>query len=227
MVIGVADKPHRRHFLARLPSFPYRRRIGIMGGSFNPAHNGHLYVAEHARKSAGLAEVWWLVSPQNPLKALEGMAEFEQRLAYARSLAKPSWLRVLDLERSQKTVKTADTLRKLCQLCSHPQFFWIMGADNLSQFASWERPEQIANIMPILVMNRPGYIYRALGGAGAALLGRKNRLRVPRRLGHRKGSYYGHLKKTKQSGGKRRGWSFIHQTRNSISATSLRPHNPV
>ena len=127
-----------------------------MGGSFNPAHSGHLYVAEHARKSASLAEVWWLVSPQNPLKEFEGMGEFEKRLASARSLAKSSWLRVLDFETRQRTAKTADTLRKLCELFSHPQFFWIMGADNLSQFASWDRPEQIANIMPILVMNRPG-----------------------------------------------------------------------
>ncbi len=196
-----------------------------MGGSFNPAHNGHLYVAEHARKSAGLAEVWWLVSPQNPLKALEGMTKFEQRLAYARSLAKPSWLRVLDFERSQKTAKTADTLRKLCQLCSHPQFFWIMGADNLSQFASWERAEQIANIMPILIMNRPGYIYPALGGAGAALLGRKNRSRIPLRLGHLISRHDGQLKQTKQSRGKRRGWSFIHQSRSSLSATSIRAYN--
>ena len=214
MVKNAPNKPHRRHLFSAVPSFRYHRRIGLMGGSFNPAHDGHLYIAEQARVAAGLDEVWWLVSPQNPLKTSDGMAKFEDRLDYARMLAQPRWLRVLDFERRHHTTKTADTLRKLGQLFAHPQFFWIMGADNLEQFSAWDRAAVIAGTVPILVMNRPGYTYRALGSAGAALLGHKRRIMSPRRLGCEKHPV--------RHGRQKYGWSFIHQTRNPLSATLLR-----
>ena len=214
MVTNALSKPHRRHLFSAVPNFRYHRRIGLMGGSFNPAHDGHLYIAEQARLAAGLNEVWWLVSPQNPLKASDGMAKFEERLDYARLLARPRWLRVLDFEQRYQTTKTADTLRKLAQLFTHPQFFWIMGADNLEQFSAWDRAALIAGTVPILVMNRPGYTYRALGSAGAALLGHKRRVMSPRCLGRQK--------QLIARGRKKYGWSFIHQTRNPLSATLLR-----
>ena len=75
--------------LAACPTYPFRRRIGLVGGSFNPAHEGHIHMARHARKAAQLNEVWWLVSPQNPLKSAQGMAPFAQRLASARVVAEP------------------------------------------------------------------------------------------------------------------------------------------
>ena len=200
--------------MAACPSFAPARRIGVMGGSFNPAHNGHLYIAQAAKQSAQLDEVWWLVSPQNPLKSVNGMARFEERLEGARRLAAShQWLRCLDIEEYLQLKTSFDSLTRVQKICPRASLIWIMGADNLSQFPKWCRARDIAASIPILVMNRPGYGWQGLASKGAAYLGRRNRRLKPRLLGRRRANI------AQRVG---REWAFNHKTRNPLSATALR-----
>ncbi|NIJ21697.1 nicotinate-nucleotide adenylyltransferase [Sphingomonas naasensis] len=137
------------------------KRIGLLGGSFNPAHRGHRKLSLHALRALGLDEVWWLVSPGNPLKPDKGMAPFGARLASARRMARHAPIRVSDVEQRIRTRYTADTLRKLPRLYPRHRFIWLMGADNLAQFDQWERWRDIARQVPIAVIARPGYDARA------------------------------------------------------------------
>lgn len=143
-----------------------RRFVGILGGSFNPAHEGHRYVSVQALKRLQLDEVWWLVSPQNPLKARAGMAPIGERAARARAVAGHPRIRVTQLEASLRTAYTADTLRRLNAL-SDLRVLWLMGADNLAQIPKWERWEQIFGHVPIAVFDRAPYSERALAGTAA------------------------------------------------------------
>ncbi len=131
-------------------------RIGLLGGSFNPPHAGHMHVSRVALEFLGLDYVWWLVSPQNPLKAATGMAPFGERLAQARSLAAHPRIRVSGIESELGTRFTIDTLtalkRRFPQLC----FVWLMGSDNLQGFQRWRRWPEIAASVPIAVVVRPG-----------------------------------------------------------------------
>ncbi|HWK35373.1 nicotinate-nucleotide adenylyltransferase [Sphingomonas sp.] len=133
-------------------------RIGLLGGSFNPAHRGHRALSLHALRALGLDEVWWLVSPGNPLKAgATDMAPFAARMASARAMARHAPIRVTGIERRLKTRYTADTLTRLVRLFPKHDFIWLMGADNLAGFHRWERWRVIANTVPIAVIARPGY----------------------------------------------------------------------
>jgi nicotinate-nucleotide adenylyltransferase len=132
-------------------------RTGLLGGSFNPAHGGHRAISLFAMEALGLDELWWLVSPGNPLKRQEGMAPLQQRFASARKQAKGTRIRVTAIERELGTRYTAETLAKLVRRYPKRQFVWIMGADNLWQFHHWKRWRDIARTMPIAVIARPGY----------------------------------------------------------------------
>lgn len=133
-------------------------RIGLLGGSFNPAHRAHRRISLHAIRALKLDEVWWLVSPGNPLKAgAKDMAPFRARLASARAMARHAPIRVSAVERRLKTRYTADTLAKLTRIYPKHDFIWLMGADNLDQFHRWERWRRIAAMLPIAVVARPGY----------------------------------------------------------------------
>jgi nicotinate-nucleotide adenylyltransferase len=142
-------------------------RVGLLGGSFNPAHRGHLHISRLALDRLALDQVWWLVSPQNPLKPSHGMAPLDERLATARNLANNSNIRVTDVERHLGTRYTADTLDALAE--SHPdtRFVWIMGADNLIQIPRWKRWTSLFKAVPIAVFARPSYSLRALSGRAA------------------------------------------------------------
>jgi nicotinate-nucleotide adenylyltransferase len=133
------------------------KRIGLLGGSFNPAHAGHRAISLHAIRALGLDEVWWLVSPGNPLKPVEGMAPFEARLASARKMARHAPIRPTGIERRLKTRYTVDTLSKLTRLFPDNRFIWLMGGDNLAQFHQWRSWRDIAREVPIAVIARPGY----------------------------------------------------------------------
>ncbi len=133
------------------------KRVGLLGGSFNPAHRAHRAISLHALRALALDEVWWLVSPGNPLKPEEGMAPFAARIASARAMAKHAPIRVTAIEKRLKTRYTADTLAKLPRLFPRHRFIWLMGADNLAQFHKWERWRSIARQVPIAVIARPGY----------------------------------------------------------------------
>jgi nicotinate-nucleotide adenylyltransferase len=133
-------------------------KIGLLGGSFNPAHPGHRRISLHAMAALGLDQVWWLVSPGNPLKeGASDMAPLAARLASARAMARASRIVPTAIETRLKTRFTADTLRLLVRRYPGHRFVWIMGADNLAQFHRWHRWRTIARTMPIAVVARPGY----------------------------------------------------------------------
>jgi nicotinate (nicotinamide) nucleotide adenylyltransferase/ribosome silencing factor RsfS/YbeB/iojap len=154
-----------------------RRRVGLLGGSFNPAHGGHLHISREALRRLELDEVWWLVSPQNPLKPVQIMAPFAVRLAEAAAVAAADRrIRVSDIEARLGTAYTADTLRELRRRYPLARFVWLMGGDNLAQFPYWKRWQDIFRTVPIAVFDRPGTGLRALAGVAAQ---RFARARVP------------------------------------------------
>lgn len=138
--------------------FPNARpgmRIGLLGGSFDPAHEGHAHITREALKRFGLDEVWWLVSPGNPLKA-RGPAPMEDRLARARHVIQHPRVRITDLEARLGTRYTFATLAAIMESYPGVQFVWLMGADNLAEFHRWENWRDIMGLVPIAVMARPG-----------------------------------------------------------------------
>jgi nicotinate-nucleotide adenylyltransferase len=137
-------------------------RIGLLGGSFNPAHAAHREISLTALHALGLDQVWWLVSPQNPLKSRTGMAPLDGRLAQARDAAGHPRIRVTAVESRLGTRYTVDTVKALRKHYPHTRFVWLMGADNLAQFHRWRDWQGIADQMPIAVLDRPGFNLTAL-----------------------------------------------------------------
>jgi len=133
-------------------------RIGLLGGSFNPAHSGHRHISLSAMRALGLDEVWWLVSPGNPLKAeARDMAPYGTRLASAEQMARRSRIRVSDFEQRVGTRFTIDTVRRLKRRYLDDQFIWLLGSDNLPNFHFWRDWRGLARELPIAVIHRPGY----------------------------------------------------------------------
>ena len=152
-----------------------RVRIGLLGGSFNPAHEGHRHVAERALAALGLHQVWLLVSPGNPLKPARGMAPFAARLASARRIADGRRVVATDIEARLGTRYTVDTLALLRRRFPRARFVLLLGADNLEQLPRWRGWREIARTTPIAVVPRPGATRRALAGRAARVLGRHRR----------------------------------------------------
>ncbi|MEX0970004.1 MAG: nicotinate-nucleotide adenylyltransferase [Paracoccaceae bacterium] len=134
--------------------------IGLLGGSFDPPHNGHVHITKQALRRLGLSQVWWLVSPGNPLKA-SGPQPMARRLAASRAIMQHPRVKITDIEARLGTRYTAETLAHLAALYPGLRFVWLMGADNLAQFHRWERWEDIAQLVPIAVLARPGQKLRA------------------------------------------------------------------
>ena len=145
---------------------------GLLGGSFNPAHGGHRRISLFAAEALALDEVWWLVSPGNPLKPKAGMAPLAARVASARAQARRAPIRVTAIERELGTRFTIDTLRALVRRWPKRRFVWLMGSDNLAQFSRWRDWRGIARLMPIAVIARPGYDAAALASPAMAWLRR-------------------------------------------------------
>lgn len=133
------------------------KRIGLLGGSFNPAHIGHRRMSLAAMKALGLDEIWWLVSPGNPLKPKEGMAPFEARLGSAREMARRSRIMVSDFEAKAGTRYTVDTIEAVLKHWPDDRFIWLMGEDTVAQFHQWKDWRRLARMVPIAVLSRPGY----------------------------------------------------------------------
>ena len=141
-----------------------RKKIGLLGGSFNPAHDGHRAISLEAIRRLGLDEIWWLVSPQNPLKSPDDMASFQARMASAKAItADHPKLIVTDLEQRIGTQYAVDTVRRLLQ-AGRRDFVWLIGADNLVQLPKWRSWRELLNLVPIAVFDREPYSYRALAG---------------------------------------------------------------
>jgi nicotinate-nucleotide adenylyltransferase len=133
-------------------------RIGLLGGSFNPAHRGHRHISLQTMRALGLDEVWWLVSPGNPLKeGAKDMAPFAARLAAAERMANCSRIRVSNFEQRAGTRYTIDTVKKLKRLHPEHHFIWLLGSDTLPNFHLWRDWRGLALEVPIAVIRRPGY----------------------------------------------------------------------
>ena len=146
--------------------------IGLLGGSFNPAHGGHRRISLFVLNALGLDEVWWLVSPGNPLKPKKGMAPLTARLASAKVQAHRAPIRPTAIEQQLGTRYTVNTLRALTRRYPKKRFVWLMGSDNLAQFHHWKDWRDIARIMPIAVIARPGYDAAAVASPAMAWLRR-------------------------------------------------------
>jgi len=142
-------------------------RIGLLGGSFNPAHEGHLHISRLALQRLDLDYVWWLVSPQNPLKPVQGMAPLGERLMGAHRLARHPRIRVSAIEARLGTRYTVDTLEALRRHFPTTRFVWLMGADNLAQMPRWHRWPRIFHLAAIAVFARGSYGMKALAGSAA------------------------------------------------------------
>ena len=172
-----------RHQMPRCFQFGYRRKIAVLGGSFNPAHQGHLALSEQARKIAKCDEIWWLVSPQNPLKSSENMADFQTRLEGARQIAgSRRWLRVLAIEHQAQINKSVDVMRLLQLRARKARIIWLMGSDNLIQLPKWHEAPILPYLMPFMVFRRGGDFYPSLQSKGRALFRTKGRVKHPHKL---------------------------------------------
>jgi nicotinate-nucleotide adenylyltransferase len=184
-----------------------RRRIGLLGGSFNPAHEGHRHVAQRVKRALRLDEVWLLVSPGNPLKPRAGMAPFAQRLASARGIADGRRIVATGIEAALGTRFTRDTLRALRLRFPRTRFVFVIGADNLVQLPRWKGWAGMAARTPIAVLPRPGWTRRALAGQAARRLARHRR----RPAALLAGPVPAHAP-----------WSFVPAAENAASATAIR-----
>lgn len=153
-------------------------RVGLLGGSFDPPHGGHLHISKWALKEFGLDFVWWLVSPGNPLKS-EGPADLDRRMVACNELVDHPRIVITDLERKLGTRYTAQTLDALQARYNSVRFVWLMGADNLAEFHKWDRWQDIMNRVPIGVMARPDQ-QLAAGCSPAARMFRRKRLSARR-----------------------------------------------
>lgn len=182
-------------------------RIGLLGGSFNPAHAGHLMLARRALRALRLDQVWLMVSPGNPLKPSKGMAPFRVRLASAERIADGRRIVATDIESRLGQRFTVKTVGLLKQRFPHVCFVWLMGADGLAQLSHWKRWRRLAAMVPIAVLPRPGSVSPALRGAAASVLRHQRRpSRESPMLAERKGN----------------AWTFLSAPQNDISATALR-----
>jgi nicotinate-nucleotide adenylyltransferase len=193
---------------ASIPQFGDRRRIrvGLLGGSFNPAHEGHRHVAELALRQLRLDQIWLLVSPGNPLKPVDGMAPLVDRLAGAARIGDGRRVVATGIEAALGTRYTVDTLRVLLRRFPRVRFVWIMGADILEQFPHWRRWMDIARHLPLVVLPRPRYTNRALAGQAA------HRLRAARRP----------VREAPLLPGAAPGWVFLPGRQTAVSATAIR-----
>lgn len=188
---------------------PGGRTIGLLGGSFNPAHAGHRQIAEEALRRLDLDAVWWVVSPQNPLKSSSGMAPFLQRLEWAQAVARHPKMRVSNLEAKFGTRYTADTLQRFRHRYPRDRFIWLMGADNLGQISNWAKWLRIFQHTPVAVFARAPYNFRVLAGVAARRFGR---FRWNPHKGTAKGLGFA----------KPPAWVFFHIRANPASASAIR-----
>ncbi len=190
-----------------LPPHAPGMRIGLFGGTFDPAHAAHRSACLLAMHRIGLDRVWWMVTPGNPLKNTRGLAPLAERVAAARALANHPRIDVTDFEARLGTRYTHETIACLRQRCPGVHFVWIMGADNLRSFHRWQRWRGIASLVPIAVVDRLGpSLYATAGVAGQALAWARLPERAAKTLPERKPP----------------AWVYLHGLKSPLSSTALR-----
>lgn len=193
--------------LVRLPQANPGMRIGLYGGSFNPAHAGHRHVSLMGLRRLGLDRVWWLVTPGNPLKDTGELATTAARICEAKRIAGDPRIDVTAFEEAIGARYTVDTLAFLKRRYPRVRFVWIMGADNLAGFHRWRGWREIARMMPIAVIDRPGWTLKAMGSRGATGL-------ASRRIPEAEALALPDLEPP--------AWVFLHGPRSHLSSTALR-----
>lgn len=189
-------------------SLIHHRTIGLLGGSFNPAHEGHVHVSREAMRRLRLNGIWWLVSPHNPLKRKEELGDYYTRLAQAKRMAgQARFIHVSEFEIKNGTRYTIDTLRLLKRRYPRVRFVWLMGADNLAQLHRWRRWREIADAAPMAVFDRFPFSHKALRSHASLGL-------VRHRLMERCLPLLAQISPPS--------WGFIHMRRDPRSATQLR-----
>jgi nicotinate-nucleotide adenylyltransferase len=200
-----AKRAHDRYLI--LPRAEAGMTVGLFGGSFNPPHPGHLLVAEIALKRLGLDQVWWMVTPGNPLKSRAELLPLAERIALSEDLARDPRIKVTAFEERLNTSYTARTLAHVVQKNSKVRFVWIMGADSLKTFHRWQKWRDIAATVPIAVIDRPGATLSFLSSPAArALSFARIDENAARSLPYRNAP----------------AWTFIHGPRSALSSTALR-----
>lgn len=167
-----AAKSHRSAFAVRTPPVWPGARIGLMGGSFNPPHEGHQIVARTALRRLHLDRLWWVVTPGNPLKSHDELQSLAERLEAVEAMARHPAMVTTALEVDLGTPYTAATIDFLVGRHPSTRFVWIMGADNLATFHRWQRWKDIAAMVPIAVVDRPNWHFPALSSPAARALAR-------------------------------------------------------
>ncbi len=206
--MSTSDVAHRYRVM------PHTERgmiVGLFGGSFNPPHEGHRLVAEIALRRLGLQQLWWMVTPGNPLKSHRELAPLADRLAMSEAMADDPRIKVTAFEQALGTSYTARTLDHVKARNPHARFIWIMGADNLKSFHHWQHWQKIVTTFPIAVIDRPGstlsylsskmartFDYARIDEDDAAVLWKR----------------------------KAPAWTFIHGPRSTLSSTALRDARP-
>jgi nicotinate-nucleotide adenylyltransferase len=191
----------------RMPHVERRMQVGLFGGSFNPPHAGHALVAEIALRTLALDQLWWMVTPGNPLKSGRELATLAQRIAMSEKVARDPRIKVTAFEAAYRVRYTADTLALVRARNREVDFVWIMGADNLAQFHRWQRWREIAMTIPIAVIDRPGSTLSFVSSVFAKT--------------------FAHARIDEHDAARlalRRppAWTFIHGPRSSLSSTAIR-----
>jgi len=182
-----------------------KANIGLLGGSFDPAHNGHLYISNKIINLLGLNQLWWLVTSQNPLKKKNQLFNINKRLSSTYSINNNYKIKPQTLELTIGTNFTYDTIKKLNIIMPRVNFYWIMGADNLYTMHNWYNWKKIFYICPIIIVNREGYLYKSLYSKASKYFWDK-KVNI-KQIRYRK---------------KLPVWSFLHIKPNTNSSTNLR-----
>lgn len=194
----------------RVPRAVLGQKIALLGGSFNPPHRGHRHVALTGLARLGVNEVWWLVSPGNPLKSMDDLAPLEERVAATKALADHPRMVVTAFEATIGTRYTADTVRFLKHRFPTVRFVWLMGADNLATLHRWQRWRDIVRRVPMAVVDRPGATTSVLSAPAA-------RAFAAARVPERQAPLLADIRPP--------AWVFLHVPRDPTSSTLLRAHN--
>ena len=191
----------------RLPYVEKGMAVGLFGGSFNPPHAGHALASEIAIRRLGLQQLWWMVTPGNPLKDTRALAPLAQRVAASEAIAEDPRIKVTAFEASHQVRYTADTIALVRARRPDVNFVWIMGADGLRDFHRWERWREIARSVPIAVIDRPGSTLAFLSSVMAQTFARA-------RIDETDAPLLARMRPP--------AWTFIHGPRSSLSSTAIR-----